>query len=397
MGHEQQFRMPDVGEGLTEAEIIRWLVEPGQDVGINDMIVEIETAKSLVELPSPFAGTVIALHHPVGAIVAVGEPIITVGTPSDEAEPERQEVLVGYGPSGSSRRRRARRTVAAAPVEAGASVRAKPPVRKLAKDLGIPLATIVPTGANGDITRADVLAAAAGAGATPRAVRSPISMVRRATADAMVASAFTAPHASVWMSVDITRTMKLAKRLGGDPEYRDIRVSPLTLIMRAAIHALVRYPEVNSRWDASASEIVQFLDVNLGVAVATDRGLLVPNIRGAQDLSTRELATAFTSMVAVAREGRLQPEQMRAGTFTITNVGVFGVDGGIPILNPGEAAILCVGQISDQPWNHKGKVRLRKVTTLSLSFDHRLVDGELGSRFLADIARQLTDGGPDLA
>jgi 2-oxoisovalerate dehydrogenase E2 component (dihydrolipoyl transacylase) len=485
----KQFKLPDVGEGLTEAEIVSWKVKPGDTVKVNEIVVEIETAKSLVELPSPFAGVVTELLVPEGTTVDVGTPIITVddgsgggtpaaappaaaprddmapaipdesviGTPSEDQAVEpgliggpapggRTSVLVGYGPKTTSAARRPRKgatpvgasaataqqavqtsmmttptpvqepTVDEAPESApartivgngdGATARvlAKPPVRKLAKDLGVDLATLTPSGEGGVVTRADVESAAGGGTETAtagvpsyapapgqRETRVPVKGVRKMTAQAMVASAFTAPHVTEWVTIDVTRTMDLVARLKKDRDFRDVKVSPLLLVAKALILAVRRNPEINAVWDEAAQEIVVKHYVNLGIAAATPRGLVVPNVKDADRMSLLELAEALNALTASAREGRTQPADMAGGTMTITNVGVFGVDAGTPILNPGEAAILCFGQVRDMPWVVDGEVVVRKVTQLALSFDHRVADGQLGSMFLADIARVLED------
>ncbi|WP_330239648.1 dihydrolipoamide acetyltransferase family protein [Streptomyces sp. NBC_00525] len=454
----REFKMPDVGEGLTEAEILKWYVQPGDTVTDGQVVCEVETAKAAVELPIPFDGVVHELRFPEGTTVDVGQVIISVdvapgsgdapAAPAAEPAPEapaeepkgRQPVLVGYGVAESSTKRRARKGAAApaqavpaqaasapaapapvapasaapAPVapapQAGADARplAKPPVRKLAKDLGIDLATVTPTGAGGVITREDVHAAAAPAAeavapepsaepAAPaaeapvaqqgaRETRIPVKGVRKAIAQAMVGSAFTAPHVTEFVTVDVTRTMKLVAELKEDKDMAGVRVNPLLVIAKALLVAIKRNPEVNAVWDEANQEIVQKHYVNLGIAAATPRGLIVPNIKDAHDLTLPRLAASLGELVATARDGKTSPAAMAGGTVTITNVGVFGVDTGTPILNPGESAILAVGAIKLQPWVHKGKVKPRQVTTLALSFDHRLIDGELGSKFLADIA-----------
>jgi 2-oxoisovalerate dehydrogenase E2 component (dihydrolipoyl transacylase) len=420
----QQFAMPDVGEGLTEAEIVRWRVAVGDEVSMNQIIVEIETAKSVVELPSPYTGVVAELHHPEGAVVLVGEPIISIaanaalpaGPVAAEAPVtaeasvtaevrvtngatigQRHDVLVGYGPSHRPVARRPRRAVTtSAPTVPSTTPHGygKPPVRKLARDLGVDLRALVGTGPGGQISREDVARAAANpqpnvSATSTGQTRTPIRGVRKATADAMVASAFTAPHVTEWITVDVTRCVRLVARLRADRRYSNTRISPLLFVIRAVLISIARYPQINAKWDDRAQEIVEYRDVNLGIAAATPRGLMVPNIKNAHALTLTELAGELDVLVADARSGRTQPPEMAGGTFTITNIGVFGVDGATPILNPGEAAILCFGAIRKQPWNHDGKVRLRDVTTLSLSFDHRLVDGELGSQFLSSVAALL--------
>ncbi|MGA5549484.1 dihydrolipoamide acetyltransferase family protein [Streptomyces pseudogriseolus] len=467
----REFKMPDVGEGLTEAEILKWYVQPGDTVTDGQVVCEVETAKAAVELPIPYDGVVRALHFPEGTTVDVGTSIIAVevaggaapaqeeapAAPAPAAEPERpaeqpaarQPVLVGYGVATSSTRRRPRKqaqdpaaqqaasavqselnghgaapaappapVAPAAPASSAAPAQrplAKPPVRKLAKDLGVDLATITPTGPDGVITRDDVHAAVAAAQApqqtapadrpaapaapapsaapasydSVRETRIPVKGVRKATAAAMVGSAFTAPHVTEFVTVDVTRTMKLVEELKQDKEFAGLRVNPLLLIAKALLVAIRRNPDINASWDEAAQEIVVKHYVNLGIAAATPRGLIVPNIKDAHAKTLPELAASLGELVSTAREGRTSPSAMQGGTVTITNVGVFGVDTGTPILNPGESAILAVGAIKLQPWVHKGKVKPRQVTTLALSFDHRLVDGELGSKVLADVAAVL--------
>ncbi|MET7325066.1 dihydrolipoamide acetyltransferase family protein [Streptomyces sp. NPDC005549] len=461
----REFKMPDVGEGLTEAEILKWYVQPGDTVTDGQVVCEAETAKAAVELPIPYDGVVRELHFPEGTTVDVGTSIIAVAvgggaaaaaepvqeavadTPAtaeaEESKPQgRQPVLVGYGVSTSATRRRPRKgaQAPAAGQEASAAIQAemnghgpaapvapavpaapaggerplaKPPVRKLAKDLGVDLATVVPSGPDGIITREDVHAAVSAAAEpaqqaprpetpapaatatapasydTTRETRIPVKGVRKATAAAMVGSAFTAPHVTEFVTVDVTRTMKLVEELKQDKEYTGLRVNPLLLIAKALLVAIKRNPDINASWDEAAQEIVVKHYVNLGIAAATPRGLIVPNIKDAHAQTLPQLAGSLGELVSTAREGRTSPGAMQGGTVTITNVGVFGVDTGTPILNPGESAILAVGAIKLQPWVHKGKVKPRQVTTLALSFDHRLVDGELGSKVLADVAAVL--------
>ncbi len=426
-----EFPLPDVGEGLTEAEIVSWRVKPGDTVTINQVLVEIETAKSLVELPSPFAGTVDALLVEEGQTVEVGTPIITVrgdggadaGAATDpgvadtassiasETEAEKPgAVLVGYGAKGHVASRRTRgRTAAPAPAAAAPAaaprlasvpaadsgpVIAKPPIRKLAKDLDVDLAAVTATGLAGEITRDDVIRHAQQASVfrniqTPawpneREDRIPVKGVRKAIAAGMVKSAFSAPHVSVFVDVDATRTMEFVKRLKASPDFAGIKVSPLLIMAKAMIWAVRRNPTVNSTW--TDTEIIVHHFVHFGFAAATPRGLVVPNIKNAQDLSLRELAQAIELMTNTARDGKLQPADMADGTITITNIGVFGMDTGTPILNPGEVAIVALGTIKQKPWVVDGEVRPRFVTTIGGSFDHRVVDGDVASRFLADVA-----------
>ena len=426
-----EFPLPDVGEGLTEAEIVSWRVKPGDTVTINQVLVEIETAKSLVELPSPFAGTVDALLVDEGQTVEVGTPIITVRGDADAASPDSGAadgvadtassiateaepstsgaVLVGYGSKGhvASRRTRGRPAapvetappaaaprLASVPAADSGPVIAKPPIRKLAKDLDVDLSAVTATGLAGEITRDDVIRHAQQASVfrniqTPawpneREDRIPVKGVRKAIAAGMVKSAFSAPHVGLFVDVDATRTMEFVKRLKASPDFAGIKVSPLLIMAKAMIWAVRRNPTVNSTW--TDTEIIVHHFVNFGFAAATPRGLVVPNVKNAQDLSLRELAQAIEALTITARDGKLQPADMADGTITITNIGVFGMDTGTPILNPGEVAIVALGTIKQKPWVVDGEVRPRMVTTLGASFDHRVVDGDVASRFLADVA-----------
>ncbi len=481
-----EYLLPDPGEGLTEAEIVAWKVKVGDVIEINDIVVEIETAKSLVELPSPYEGTVTALLVAEGETVAVGTPIIAIGDPNEAAAPAAAppagdardigeidlsnpaasgggegESLVGRNKADRGPLRRPRKGSATPASESAAATQmqlqgafaaggaqsqavvesdepavpahtveepapdttptqaralAKPPVRKLAKDLGVDLSQLTGSGPQGSITREDVNSAASGSepadtdgfetlagarssttgnGTGERERREPIKGVRKMMGQAMVDSAFTAPHVTEWVTVDVTRTMELVERLKQRREFRDVKVSPLLVLARAAMLAMRRTPEVNSFWDNAAQEIVFKGYVNLGIAAATPRGLVVPNIKDADSLGLVDLAAALTQLAATAREGRTQPAEMSGGTFTITNVGVFGVDAGTPIINPGESAILCFGAVRKQPWvvstDAGDEIAVRQVTQLALSFDHRHVDGEKGSRFLADVAAIMED------
>ncbi|MCW2542116.1 MAG: catalytic domain of component of various dehydrogenase complexe [Frankiales bacterium] len=517
MAELKDFKLPDVGEGLTEADILRWDVAVGDSVVVNQVLVEVETAKAAVELPSPFAGVVTQLHYPEGATVEVGRPIISirvgagelpaqpdqpvqpdvrpVGGPTssgpdaspaggsaagrpgsaeelipalpadgsadqpagDATSPKREAVLVGYGVAGERGRRRRRTTselapsandafgvhppataLSAAPRQVAAKqaegpaafenpltfenpasidnpasfenldVLAKPPVRKLAKTLGVDLFRVAPTGPNGTISRNDIQEAAQrqpdartdgrpGRAPTGGETRVPIKGVRKHTAAAMVASAFTAPHVTEFVTVDVTAMMELRDRVSARREFRDLKVSPLLFVARALLWAAGRTPIINSHWDADSGDIVIKHYVNLGIAAATDRGLIVPNIKSAQSMTLLELATAIGALTDTARAGRTSPADMAGGTITITNVGVFGVDTGTPILNPGEAAIVAMGAIRRQPWvvgeGADERIEPRWVTQLAVSFDHRSVDGQQGSQFLADLAALLHDPG----
>jgi len=446
MGQRITFNLPDLGEGLTEGEVAAWLVEPGSEVKLNQPFVEVETAKALVEVPSPYDGVLAEHHAKAGETVDVGRPLATFEVEGAEAPPAQKEDkrtpnLVGYGAREAGAKRRKRRSgpespavsaapaaepapapvaapvapvavpVLVAPVEtpapaASGPVLAKPPVRKLAKDLGIDLLSVTATGPNGTVSRSDVEAAATPAaaapaiGARPRAAaedqRIPIKGVRKMTAQNMVASAFTAPHATVFLTCDVTGMMDTVKELKGRKDFAEVKVTPLLLVAKAVLLAARRHPMINAKWDGEAQEIIVKHDVNLGIAAATPRGLVVPNVKAAQDLSLVELAGALNALARTAREGRTSPADMAGGTFSISNVGVFGIDTGTPILPPGESAILVFGAVRPQPWVHEGEIAVRQVTTLGLSFDHRLIDGELGSQFLADVGAFLQHPGETL-
>ncbi|WP_410601446.1 dihydrolipoamide acetyltransferase family protein [Amycolatopsis sp. lyj-90] len=444
MPEYKQFPLADTAEGLTEADIIAWQVKPGDTVTVNQIVVEVETAKAAVELPIPWAGVVTELLVEPGQTVEVGAPILTIdvdpggkAAPSapapaaaKEEEPAEEEMkpLVGYGSKAVVTSRRARKGAApaapapvvapAAPVAAvavapaapakpkgGYVPLAKPPVRKLAKDLGVDLHALTGTADGGVITRDDVHAAANGSapaasvqsvvdsGYDPatRERRVPIKGVRKATAAAMVQSAYTAPHVTEFLTIDVTPMMEFREKLKKSREFAGVKVTPLTFAAKAVCMAAKRTPDVNAVWDEAAQEIVFKDYVHLGIAAATPRGLVVPKVRDADSMSLKELAIALTELTDVAREGKTTPAAMLGGTITITNVGVFGVDTGTPIINPGESAILCLGAIKDTPWVVDGEIKVRKVLQLSLSFDHRVVDGQQGSEFLADVGALLAD------
>jgi pyruvate dehydrogenase E2 component (dihydrolipoamide acetyltransferase) len=484
-----KFNLPDVGEGLTEAEIVSWKVKPGDAVAINDVLCEIETAKSLVELPSPFAGTVSELLVPEGVTIDVGTAIISVNddiagdpTPADVPAPEKpvqplygklpaaEEAaadggaqdgalaggpLVGSGPKADAVKRRPRKASPAAAFTANAPevepvqphttaeiqdlaavpaagqaaavdnrptlggtitglvnrVLAKPPVRKIARDLGIDLADVVATGSRGEVTREDLVSyqaqrdaeldkadgfwGKAGKPQDQRIERIPVKGVRKATAKAMVESAFSAPHVSIFVDVDASRTMEFVKRLKASRDFEGIKVSPLLILAKAVIWAAARNPSVNAAWvdspDGDSAEIHVKHFMNLGIAAATPRGLMVPNIKNAQDLSLKELALALNNLATTARAGKTQPAEMQGGTLTITNIGALGIDTGTPIINPGEVAIVAFGTIKQKPWVLDGEVIPRWITTLGGSFDHRVVDGDLSARFMADVAAILEE------
>ena len=415
------FRMPDVGEGLTEAEVVRWFVEPGEQVSVNQILCEIETAKAVVELPSPFAGTVAQLHALPGEVVAVGADLISV-------EGGREPVLVGYGTTEQKPTRRRRRPATpqgtespeagppgadAKPVRHGGfevarsteerlqaerpRPRTKPPVRRLAKELGIDLVAVDPTGPGGLITRADVERAASQRQQTQAGGDQiiPVRGVMRAMAQAMVTSAFSAPHVTVWMDVDVTESVALLERLRA--RHPDVKWSPTVLAAYALVSQAVHHPRINATFDAAAEVIIQHADVHLGLAVATERGLLVPRIMDAAQMSLVDLACALDAMTQEARAGSLGPAELTGSTVSLTNVGVFGVDGGTPILPPGHVAILCLGRVVDRAWVVDGQVCVRPVVTLTLSFDHRCIDGALGSQVLTGIAQFLADPAVGLA
>jgi 2-oxoisovalerate dehydrogenase E2 component (dihydrolipoyl transacylase) len=409
------FAMPDLGEGLTESELVAWHVTVGELVELNQPIAEVETAKAIVQLPSPFAGTISQLYVEPGTTVAVGARLVAFDlTDEADAPVERNSVLVGYGPTvetGNKPKRKARSGGRVAP-EAGietlaAQIRTTPPVRKLARDLGVDLATVTPTGDDGLITRADVQAASstppaatptptptptkpAAADSRLRETRIPIKGMRKATAEAMVRSVSDAPQATVFVTIDVTAAIDLVAQLR---ERTGQKITLLSMVAKAVCLAITDHPTVNSRWDDAAQEIVEFGYVNLGIAVATPRGLMVPNIPDADAMSLSELTTALAGLAETARAGTTTPKALSGGTISITNVGVFGVDAGTPILNPGEAAILALGVARRRPWEYRNEIALRDVLTLSLTFDHRLVDGEQGARFLVDVAAMLSNPG----
>jgi len=414
----RDFALPDLGEGLTESELVAWHVAVGDTVTLNQPLAEVETAKAIVQLPSPFAGVIAKLHAQPGQTVAVGAPLAsfdlggagvetdgaaeTDGPAEAAAAPaeSRTAILVGYGPAVETGARPTRKPRAFVDPEsrpapepttmpiASPRWRAAPPVRKFAHDLGVNLDRVSGTGEGGAITRDDVQHALSAAPASVRRdTRIPIKGVRKATATAMVASAFTAPHVTEFLTVDVSRTLELVARL----KAKGARATLLAVVGKAMCLAIARTPEVNSHWDEAAAEIVQFGAVHLGIAVATPRGLMVPTVRDADRLTLGELTDAIGAIAAEARAATLAPSALTGSTISITNVGVFGVDAGTPIINPGEAAILAIGAVRRLPWEYEGAVALRDVMTLSLSFDHRLVDGEQGSRFLVEIGAILAD------
>ena len=402
----REFRLPDLGEGLTESDIVAWRIAEGDAVELNQIIAEVETAKALVELPSPYAGVVAELHARAGETVNVGDPLVTfavaaapAGSPATAAPTEDEAPepnLVGYGarPEHSGRPvRRARKVpegvLPAAPLvrrDRAERPRSTPPVRHLARQLGVDLERVTGTGPDGLITREDLAAITNRIPDAGPVTRIPIRGVRKHTAAAMVASAFTAPHVTVFHTIDITPARELAARLTAEGSTK---IGLLAIVSRAVCLGLAVHPELNSRWEEATQEIVQYGYVNLGIAAATERGLVVPNVKSAGALGLAQLAGALAELTTEARGGKATPERLTGGTFTITNIGVFGVEAGTPILNPGEAGILALGAAQRRPWEFEGGIALREVMTLSLSFDHRVVDGEQGSRFLAELGARL--------
>jgi pyruvate dehydrogenase E2 component (dihydrolipoamide acetyltransferase) len=464
---EEVFLLPDVGEGLVEAEIVTWKVAVGDVVTLNQPLVDIETAKATVELPSPYVGTVVALHGNVGDVMEVHKPLITfevggnatvtakvAATPASQAEAAselveqspaaigagREAVLVGYGVANEegvatrthrrSGRNGATNTPPAPSVPTPAAVtaaipslapRSTPPVRLYAKQHGVDIATVAGTGRDGLITRDDVERALSGApvatpapargpapsGPTttsrfvgrdieswstgPKEERIPVKGVLRSMSDAMVQSAFSAPHAAVWVRLDATMTMELLASLKKQPTLHDVRLSPLTIVAMALCDAARHYPGINSSFDTAAAQVVVRRTVNLGIAADTPRGLIVPNIKGADQLDLVAMAQALNVLVDKARNGTTTPNEMIGTTLTITNVGPFGVDAAMPILPPGTGAILAIGQIAKAPWVVNDQVVVRQVCEIAMSFDHRQIDGALASRVLGHVATFLED------
>jgi 2-oxoisovalerate dehydrogenase E2 component (dihydrolipoyl transacylase) len=462
---EEVFLLPDVGEGLVEAEIVAWKVNVGDTVTLNQPLVDIETAKATVELPSPYEGTVVKLHGNIGDVMEVHKPLITFETggagastsvesadsaPVEEAAAShgegREAVLVGYGVAnedGVATRKHRRQgsppstpappapppppvappaPIASASTASTLAPRSTPPVRLYAKQHGIDLTTLAGTGRDGLITRSDVEQALSGAPAGavtaprtsapitgptstsrfvgrvieswatgPKEERIPVKGVLRSMAEAMVQSAFSAPHAAVWVRLDATKTVELLTSLKKQPSLEALRLSPLTIVALALCDAARHYPGLNSSFDAAAGEVVVRRSINLGIAADTPRGLIVPNIKGADELGLVDMAQALNVLVEKARNGTTTPNEMIGTTLTITNVGPFGVDAAMPILPPGTGAILAVGQVAKAPWVVDDEVVVRQVVEIALSFDHRQIDGALASRVLGHVARFLED------
>jgi 2-oxoisovalerate dehydrogenase E2 component (dihydrolipoyl transacylase) len=434
---EREFKLPDLGEGLTDGEVVRWLVAEGDAIELNQPIVEVETAKAVVEIPAPYGGTVVKLHAAEGESLDVGAPLISVDTaggasapaaaqaavavaaePDPEPTQELQATLVGPGERQQVRRRRiggharsANGPATTTPGPAGQRPRATPPVRRYAKDRGVDLAALVGTGRDGRITREDVDGALDGAqdgardGALPAAAvapaarqprdrgeeRIPVRGTRRQIAAAMTASAFSIPHVTEFLTVDATRLMELRERLRALPAADGLKLTPLAVVARALCAAVRSYPLMNSSWDEAAGDIVVKGRVNLGIATDTPTGLLVPNIKDADTLGILDLSRELTRLTELARERKATPSDLTGGTITITNVGGFGVETGTPIINKPECAILATGLIAPRPWVVDGQLAVRQLMTTSVSFDHRIVDGAYAAQFLAHLRDLLED------
>jgi pyruvate dehydrogenase E2 component (dihydrolipoamide acetyltransferase) len=396
---EQLFRLPDLGEGLTEAEILEWRVRVGDTVEVDQVVVEVETAKAAVEVPVPFAGTVLALHCDAGSVLNVGAPLISVG-----AEVEREgsgNVLIGYGTGHApASRRRARVKASQGPAKAQTNVPTSarvisPVVRKLAKENGVDLTGVTASAADGVVRRRDVTAviekraqdAVIPAGALDAAddvERIPLKGMRRAVAEKLTRSRAEIPDATTWVDVDATELLNTKASL--QAAFPNRKIGLLALLARICVAGLTRFPELNSSVDTERGEILRFKHINLGFAAQTERGLVVPVIQGAHRLSAALLQVETARLTGLARAGQLPPGELTGGTFTLNNYGVFGVDGSTPIINHPEAAILGVGRIVDKPWVVHGELAVRKVTQLSLSFDHRVCDGGVAGGFLRYVA-----------
>ncbi|MCK1809089.1 MULTISPECIES: dihydrolipoamide acetyltransferase family protein [Micromonospora] len=424
----RDFLLPDLGEGLSEAEIVEWRVAVGDVVTVDQSVVEVETAKAVVDVPCPYAGRVVALHGAAGEVRPVGQPLITIAPLDDAPDPHatyREEeragsgnVLIGYGTGhGGSGRRRRRPRLALAPEAAPASVDPartggpaaaplviSPIVRRLAKEHGIDLASLRGTGPGGVIRRADLDAAVAAAApaarlaAVPDAPAAhvglapagdgdtviPLTGIRKVIADKLSRSRREIPEVTIWVDVDATGLLET--RAAINAAAPEAPVSILALLARICLSGLRKFPQLNAHVDTEGQRIIQSAGVHLGIAAQTDRGLVVPVLRDAQRLTTRELAAALAETTAAARAGTLPPARLTGGTFTLNNYGVFGVDGSTPIINHPEAALLGVGRIVDKPWVVDGQLAVRKVTQISLTFDHRVCDGGVAGGFLRHVA-----------
>jgi pyruvate dehydrogenase E2 component (dihydrolipoamide acetyltransferase) len=413
----KDFLLPDLGEGLEEAEVVTWRVSEGDRVELNQPLVEVNTAKALVEIPSPFAGVVAGLHAGEGEVVKVGMPLVTIeveesgestaapeaAPPAEEVPspdaPKRRAVLVGYGvaeeepesrPAGAGRRRG----------DGGGPVPASPPVRRLAKDLGVDLAAVAGTGPGGRVTREDVEKAAAGGVQAPAAAeataaapaptgeaeRIPVRGTRRLIAEHMTQSAREIPHVTTFLTVDAHWLEEFRRDIA---EGSEARISPLPIIVRALAEIVRGHPKLNASFDAERSEMVLYRDCHVGIATDTERGLLVPVVRDAGRRGILDIAAEIGALSQAARKGTIRPDQMAGGTVTVTNVGTFGSESGTPIINLPQAAILAVGVIEPRALVVDGEVTARPAMTLSLSFDHRLLDGAEAGRALRDLGQCL--------
>ncbi|HEY4869487.1 MAG TPA: dihydrolipoamide acetyltransferase family protein [Candidatus Dormibacteraeota bacterium] len=386
----RDFLMPDLGEGLTEGEIIEWLVAEGDTVAVDQPIADMSTEKAMVQVPTPFAGRVVKLHGAPGDFIKVGSPLISIDVAAGTSDTGSGNVLVGYGtgePETSvARRRRVLPSGVAAPSPGAAAPPASPLVRRLAAELGIDVGSVTGTGPGGIVTRADIERAegerqtAAPDGGT----RHRLLGIDRVAAERLTRSHREIPTAIAWLSADATTLLELRAELNAS--QGDVRVTPFAIVLRVCVVALRRFPRLNAHFDAEANEIVNFDAIHLGVAVQTERGLVVPVIRDAQQMPTLGLAAELERIAAAARDGRLAQSELSGSTFTVSNFGAFGVDGGTAIINPPEAAILGVGQIVDRPWVVGGEVMPRKVVELSLVFDHRVADGAVAGGFVRHVA-----------
>ncbi|GAA3193620.1 dihydrolipoamide acetyltransferase family protein [Rhodococcus baikonurensis] len=394
MSTTHEFRLPDLGEGLTSADLVEWTVRVGDTVALNQVLAQVETAKALVELPSPYVGVVSELLVEPGTTVPVGTPIIRIEGSDDSHDPQPPSVLVGYGPAAERPSRRRRRitpdSLSAPNIERRP---ATPSARRAAREAGIDLSEITGSGFDGAVTAADVADALAVKAPSDNATRLASSGIRKQMASAMVASV-RAPQANVFLTVDVTPSMELLGRLRSSDAFTGLSLTPLTLAAKSMVTAIAAHPTVNAHWDETRGDAVVDDHVNLGIAVASEHGLSVPNIKSAETLSLVQLARAVTELTVAARAGVTDVHHLTGGTITITNVGIFGVDGGVPLLNPGEAVILCLGAVSERPWVIERKIEVRSVVTLTLTFDHRVLSGEQAARFLSFVAEMLAD--PDL-
>ncbi len=429
----REFKLPDLGEGLEEAEIVSWMVKEGDEVTLNQPIVEVETEKAIVEIPSPFAGTVEKLFGDVGQRMKVGAPLVSIRTAGGDAGAapasgggggagRRQEVLVGYGPEEGKGKRRRRKigrrddegaggqveeeapAATVSPLRPARKALATPPVRKLARERGIDIDTVTGTGPGGRVTREDVMAAAADTrgearAAEPAPVRRisgtaasiaeeeehvPVRAIRRSIARQMVRSYHELVHVTEWCTIDATELMQLRERLNASPEAQGQKLSPLPIVVKALVPAIRQWPHVNSSWagDDDNAEIIVKKYIHVGIATDTDRGLLVPVVKNADHLNVFEIAQEIGRLVGISRDGSIGVEDLKGSTITITNVGSFGMESGTPIINYPETGIIALGAITKKPWVVNDEIVPRHVMTLAFTFDHRVLDGAYAGRFL---------------